>query len=63
MSVAELVVDEVQRPEGVGPRLDQDLDPGARSLPASPPFADGDPFLRIELLDPVDTRMARPAAP
>ena len=46
-AVGELVVDEVQRPSGVGPRLDQDRGTGPHSFAASPPFADGEPLLAI----------------
>jgi hypothetical protein len=49
-------VDEVQRPARVGPRLDQDRGTGPHSFAASPPPADGEPFLAIKPVDPVDPR-------
>jgi len=53
-AVGELVMDEVQRPARVGPRLDQDRGTDPQSFAASPPLADGEPFLAIKPVDPVD---------
>ena len=44
-SVGELVVNEVQRPACIRPRLDHDRRPRPHSLAAGPPLADGKPFL------------------
>lgn len=55
-AVGELVVDEVQRPAGVGPGLHQDRGPGPHSLAVSPPLADGEPLFPIKPVDPVNPR-------
>ena len=60
-AVGELVVDKIQRPAGVRPRLDQDRRPGAHGAAAGPALAHAEAFLSIEPVDPVHARTARPA--
>jgi hypothetical protein len=47
---------EVQRPACVGPGLHQDRSSGPHGLAASAPLADGEPFLAIKPVDPIDPR-------
>ena len=57
----ELVVDEVERPAGVDPGLDQDRRTGSNRPPPGSALADRQPFLPIEPVDAVDAgRLALP---
>ena len=55
-ATGELVVHEIQRPAGVGPRLHKDRCPCPRGLAPCPAFAHCQPFLAIEPVDPVEPR-------
>src|SRR5581483_6083615 len=50
------VVDEVQRPACIGFSLQQDRRPRSYSFAAGSSLADGEPFLAIKPVDPVDPR-------
>jgi hypothetical protein len=54
LAVGELVVDEIERPARIGPRLDQDRRPCPDRLAACFAFAHRQPFLAVEPIDPVD---------
>ncbi len=56
LAVGELVMDEIQRPARIGPRLDQDRGPRPNSFAPSAPLAHRQPFLAVEPIDPVDPR-------
>ena len=55
-AVGELVMDEVQRPARIRPRLDQDRRPRSNGPAAGAPLAHRKPFLAIEPVDAVDAR-------
>ena len=47
-------MNEIQRPSGIRPRLDQNRGTCAESLAPRTPLADGQPFLTVESIDAVD---------
>jgi transposase len=51
----ELVMNKIQRPAGVGSRLDQDRRPRSHSAPPTPSLAHRQAFFAIEPVDPVDS--------
>ena len=53
-AAGELVVDEIQRPAGVGDRLDGDRRPRPHGTPPRPPLAHRKAFFAIEPVDAVD---------
>jgi len=55
-TAGELVVDKIQRPAGVGRRLDQDRRPRSCGAPTRPTLADRKALFAIEAIDAVDPR-------
>ena len=54
LAVRKLIVDEIQRPACIGPRLDQERCPCPDRLAPSLPFVHRQPFLAIQTVDPID---------
>ena len=55
-SVRQLVMDEVERPAGIGLCVYKDRSPRSQSFPAAFPLAHGQSFLAIEPVDAIDAR-------
>src|SRR6516165_2221715 len=55
-TAGELVVDKIQRPAGVGRRLDQDRRPRSCGAPTRSTLADREALFAIEAIDAVDPR-------
>ncbi len=53
-TAGELVVDEIQRPAGVGDRLDEDRRPRSHGAPPRPTLAHREAFFAVEPVDAVD---------
>src|SRR5665213_2481658 len=53
---SELVVDEVERPAGIDPRLDQDRGAASNGPPPGPALANRQPFLPVKPVDAIDAR-------
>jgi hypothetical protein len=55
-AAGELVVDEIQRPAGVGDSLDEDRRPGSHGAPPRPPLAHREAFFAVKSINAVDPR-------